>query len=569
VAGTVRLLYGICGSGLIAFGCGRSDLLGGSVDGSGLEQGGAQGEGGTSPRGGGQPSNGASHTDAGRGDVGGAGVAGSLVVGVSGSGSGGGGVDSCGSRCAPGEDCNAGECVCRTGFELVNVFPGNAALDVARSSPAIASFSCTPTYTGELGQEMHLYSDRVGLLDATFPAPTDPFRVVLQPERSLPRNAAFFPGERLTGWLGRQLAGPHLWQFWASVRRKSDARFENSGQALDSAREVDLGDLDKDGDLDAVTWNGSTFEILANDGHGTFATALAPNEQTTRPTLGDFDGDGDLDIAGSALWMNQGGLSFTKAAQSFESPQAVADFDGDGDLDVFAMADITVPGQTAKWGWFLFVNAGDGSFGRTTVPGEGWLYSAQTGDVDADGDLDLVMLPTSVLRVPASRASLLLNDGTGTFHEIESPFEVDATREVALGDLDGDGDLDVFAASWGAAGARNPDDRVWLNDGHAGFLSGSAPSRGSNHVVLGDLDGDGDLDAVVGQHDPYSVTPGQPSQVLLNDGTGTFVLAGELGGPNFQEVCLGDLDGDGDLDAVSAEWDWFGDRPAQVFLQTN
>ena len=379
----------------------------------------------------------------------------------------------------------------------------------------------------------------------------------------------FFSGERVTGWLGPDLAGPYLWQFWARVRRDSSAHFENSGQSLDPANDVELGDLDDDGDLDAVTWNGTTFTLLANDGHGKLAVAVALAEQTVRPKLGDFDGDGDLDVAGSALWLNQGGLSLVKSAQSLDTPNSVADFDGDGDLDVFASADVTLPGQSATWEWFLFVNAGDGTFSRKQVAGEGWLFSAEAGDLDGDGDLDLVALPVSVLRVPSSRASLLLNDGSGSFKEIEDAFEVDATRDIALGDLDGDGDLDVFAVSWGAAGARNPDNRVWLNDGHARFLPGGAPSSGGNAVVLGDLDGDGDLDAVVGQHDPHSVTPGQPSQVLLNDGTGTFSRSGELGGPNFQHVRLGDLDNDGDLDAVTAEWDWFVKKPAQVFLQAD
>ncbi|MES1177092.1 MAG: FG-GAP-like repeat-containing protein [Myxococcales bacterium] len=138
---------------------------------------------------------------------------------------------------------------------------------------------------------------------------------------------------------------------------------------------------------------------------------------------------------------------------------------------------------------------------------------------------------------------------------------------ITLGDVDGDGDLDVFMGSWGAAGAFNPADQVWLNDGTAHFAAGDAPLDGSVHVLLSDLDGDGDLDAIAGQHAPYSTAKGLPSQVLLNDGKGRFSSSGSIGGRNFRHVVLGDLDGDSDLDAVIAQWDWYTKPPVQIWLQ--
>jgi hypothetical protein len=170
--------------------------------------------------------------------------------------------------------------------------------------------------------------------------------------------------------------------------------------------------------------------------------------------------------------------------------------------------------------------------------------------------------------VPTSfRGALLLNDGTGAFTEIDAGLRVDATRGVALGDIDGDGDLDLFMASWGAAGARNPADRVWLNDGSGHFSAGDAPLTGSIQILLADLDGDGDLDAIAGQHPPYSVVKGEPSRILLNDGAGHFTPSGTVGGSNFQHLAIGDLDADGDLDAVVAQWDWTATPAIQVWLQ--
>ena len=79
-------------------------------------------------------------------------------------------------------------------------------------------------------------------------------------------------------------------------------------------------------------------------------------------------------------------------------------------------------------------------------------------------------------------------------------------------------------------------------------------------VTLGDLDGDGDLDAMVAN------TSGQPNTVWTNDGNGTFTNSGQaLGNSKSKSVALGDLDGDGDLDAMVGNFDqpntvWVNDQ---------
>ena len=115
---------------------------------------------------------------------------------------------------------------------------------------------------------------------------------------------------------------------------------------------------------------------------------------------------------------------------------------------------------------------------------------------------------------------------------------------ISLGDVDGDGDLDAFIAN-----VQDQANKVWLNDG-SGTFTDSGQSLGgswSYDIALGDMDGDGDLDAFVVN------CVDQANKVWLNDGSGTFTDSGQsLGGSWSVGIALGDLDGDGDLDAFVA-----------------
>lgn len=130
-----------------------------------------------------------------------------------------------------------------------------------------------------------------------------------------------------------------------------------------------------------------------------------------------------------------------------------------------------------------------------------------------------------------------------------------AVCAVALDDLDGDGDLDLFTAVIAPSQGRNTDpaDRVIINDGLGNFTdSGQRLGQTeSTAVALGDLDHDGDVDALVG-HD-------RGAMVWVNQGgaqggqEGIFGLSGRaIAGDQIRAVILSDLDGDGDLDALIA-----------------
>jgi hypothetical protein len=311
------------------------------------------------------------------------------------------------------------------------------------------------------------------------------------------------------------------------------------------------GDVDGDGDADlvvAMEW--APLQVLLNDGNARFHADPTRVPQTTHDheeaALADLDGDDDLDLAivseddrAAELWLNDGRGRFTIAA--FDAASGAV---GNGIIAVDVDAD----------GDRLLRNDGRAGFTHdrdALPPVDGISQDVIAGDVDGDGDADLVF-------GKENGARLLLNDGNGRFAlapVAQWPALADETRKVGLGDVDADGDLDVYLANTRFSRPQaDAQDRLLLNDGRGRFSDVTAtqlPTDTQNgfHGDLHDLDGDGDLD-LLSADVVFGAPQPSPVRALLNDGTGRFAAAPAslwpttIRGPLFDSVML-DVDGDG------------------------
>jgi hypothetical protein len=296
------------------------------------------------------------------------------------------------------------------------------------------------------------------------------------------------------------------------------------------------------------------FTTATTPSLGTFAggSTVAVGVQPNGVVVGDIDGDGDLDLltannvfgAGTVSVRRNDGQGNFSGSQELagigNSPTSLAlgDVDNDGDLDILTANQNSGAGSVS-----VLFNNGTGSF-SFRYPGidiGGDLTDIAVGDVDADGDLDFATTSTGF----GNSISIRLNNGQGVFTGTQQVAANGfATTGIVFGDVDGDGDLDLLTANIGSNTVS-----LRLNNGQGGF-SGTqevAVGNGPLNVALGDVDGDGDLDLATPNINQNTVS------VRLNNGQGSFSGSQEVVvGATPVSVSLGDVDGNGTLDMVTA-----------------
>ncbi|NNM27445.1 MAG: VCBS repeat-containing protein [Phycisphaerales bacterium] len=277
---------------------------------------------------------------------------------------------------------------------------------------------------------------------------------------------------------------------------------------------------------------------------------------------GDIDGDGDGDLAASSGYAGSGSISvmfnqdgagvfgpfpITYAAPAYASSVKLRDLDGDGMVDLL-WADKSPP-YSFRWR----VNDGTGTFGTTQSSPDVFTCgvtlddAVNAWDLDADGDLDVVLMENLSCGIGPKRLFVSENDGNGNF-QLRTVVETYlAPYEVMSGDIDEDGHLDLVIVSNTI--------EVFLGGGDLTFGDGLRHGGlGARNGAVRDLDGDGHLDVVV------TVTPQGDTResigILRGYGDGSFghiELHAATCSPNLAvqtSVTTGDVDGDGDADVL-------------------
>ena len=282
-----------------------------------------------------------------------------------------------------------------------------------------------------------------------------------------------------------------------------------------------FADVDNDGDLDAyvVTWYGSQNFFYRNNGDATFSfesnTANPAGTYSETCSWGDFDSDGYVDlyisnstdfnqntdeIKRNVMYVSQDGNSFERLtvggpvedAKISRSVQWV-DYDGDGDLDLFVSNEENQRNQLYKnLGGSKLVSI-DNALTRNAKKSTGSSW----GDVDNDGDLDVFIANYN------QNNELYLNDGQGDFVAVTSGNAVSGggcSFGSGFADYDNDGDLDLAVANGFCSGVFT--NFLYLNDGQGNFTVDrdgitDRTTRCSFGMAWGDLDNDGFQDLVI------------------------------------------------------------------------